>query len=156
MSERPHVADLVDLEPRRRGRPSSFTPAARERVLAAIEAGVTMAVAATHGGISRSSLYAYLDRGRRERERIDADEDPTPRPSERDYLDFLDAAEVAQATLDVVAATTIYELMIDPNVDSAVRARVAIWTIDRHDRARGFRRGEIVFDRDLPPPDVRR
>lgn len=81
------------------GRPLSLTPEVKETLVEALGAGATYRDAAALAGVSPSTLFAWLARGRSERERIERGLDPDP--SETPFLEFLELATVACARVAV-------------------------------------------------------
>lgn len=92
---------------RGRGRPSKFTPEIRVKIVEAIEAGNYVETSVQYAGITKSTFYAWLDKGTSERDRLLADPDATPDPKMADYLEFADAIERAQASSEVRAVAII-------------------------------------------------
>src|SRR5574340_1675423 len=82
-------------------RPSLLTPSVRDTITTALAAGAYIDDAAQYANVSRSSVYGWLDRGRKELARLEADEEAEPNPDEALCLDFLDAVTRAQARCKV-------------------------------------------------------
>ena len=78
---------------KKKGRPSKFTKARKERIVKAIEAGCTYEMAADYAGISRTTLWAWLRKG----------EDP----KEKAYCTFLNAVKKAEIEGAMVHLGTI-------------------------------------------------
>ena len=78
---------------KKKGRPSKFTKARKERIVKAIEAGCTYEMSADYAGISRTTLWAWLRKG----------EDP----KEKSYCTFLNAVKKAEIEGAMVHLGTI-------------------------------------------------
>lgn len=92
------------------GRRCRLTPAVQEKVLTAIRAGTYLEVAARYAGIGRSTLYSWLDRGRKARS--------------GQFLEFLDAVEGAIAQAEVQAVERI-------SAASQTDWKAAAWLLER-------------------------
>jgi transposase-like protein len=80
------------------GRPTKLTPEVKERIVRAIRAGNYGEVAARAAGISRSTYYRWMERGRE---------------GEAIYCDFADAVSGAEADAEVEAVARIRQAMPD-------------------------------------------
>jgi len=78
---------------KKKGRPSKFTKARKERIVQAIQAGCTYEMAADYAGITRSTLWNWLKKG----------EDP----KEKTYCTFLDQVKKAEVEGAMVHLGTI-------------------------------------------------
>ena len=78
-------------------RPTKLNDEIQAKIINAIKAGNYMETAAAYAGISKSTFYDWLRRGRREKERLEKNERHRPRKSEVGYLEFSDAVEKALA-----------------------------------------------------------
>lgn len=119
----------------RRGRvPTLVKPDVMKRFLDLVRAGNYLQTAAIASGIGRSTLWSWVQRGRRERERLIATESDggkvEPLESERVYLDFLDAVERAEAEAEAYHVTNIRALA-GPSNDGQVRARASFGYLER-------------------------
>ncbi len=79
------------------GRKTKLTPEIRERVVAAIRAGNYAVIAAEYAGISESSFYAWLQRGRER--------------STGPYAEFLEAVKEAEREAEVRAVAMVQKAM---------------------------------------------
>ncbi len=106
-----------------RGRPPKLlAPEVREQLLAAVRAGTYLKQAAQAAGISKSTFYAWLEKGRQ----------PGAR---QEYRDFLDALTRAEAEAEVHAVGVIRDAM-------AHDWRAAVAYLERHPE--GWRRRQRV------------
>lgn len=94
------------------GRRSRLTPEIQERVVDAIQAGNYLETAAAYAGIADSTMYNWLDRGRKERDRAQSD-DTQIKATEQPFVDFLEAVEKARATAEVRAVALIQKAASD-------------------------------------------
>src|SRR5580765_97178 len=69
------------------GRPTKLTPESKQRLLSAVRQGNYLQAAARYAGIHESTLYYWLDRGRREKS--------------GEYFDFSESLEQAEAEAEV-------------------------------------------------------
>ena len=83
------------------GRTSNLTPAVHSKIVAAVRAGNFYRAAAAYAGISKSSLYGWLERGNAEKERIE--NGAAPDTTETRYLELLDALTRAEAEAEIEA-----------------------------------------------------
>lgn len=104
------ISTNSDPDRPRIGRPTRFTPEVREKVLVAIRAGNYLEVAARYAGISRSTLFGWLDRGRKARS--------------GQFLEFLDAVDGAIAQAEVAAVADVVKA-------SQTDWRAAAWLLER-------------------------
>lgn len=81
------------------GRPLALTPAVANRLVDALGAGAPYRDAAALAGVSPSSVFAWLGRGRAEADRIERGGDPNP--DESAFLELLERTSVACAALSV-------------------------------------------------------
>lgn len=101
------------------GRPSKLTEELTDEITKVVRAGNYIETAAAYAGISKSSLYNWLRRGREERERVERGEKPKARESV--YLGFLDAVEKALAQSEIRDVTMIAKAAQDSWQASAWR-----------------------------------
>lgn len=83
-------------------RPSSLTPDKAKRISDLIAAGNDQETAAQAAGISKSTHYAWLQRGKAEKERLESlaetsEETPDVTEKEQPYLNYLESVEKAIA-----------------------------------------------------------
>lgn len=83
----------------RGGRPSKLTEEVFNAVMQALRAGNYQEVAARYAGISESTYWSWLERGKRERERIE--DGIEPNSTETIYREFLEEVEQARAAAEV-------------------------------------------------------
>lgn len=90
----------------KRGQPTKLTPEVHDRIVQAVRAGSYFSHAAAYAGISRETLYEWLDRGKTERARLDADPKAKPNPDEAHYLHFSDTLirVEGEAVIEAVAS----------------------------------------------------
>lgn len=87
--------------PGHRGRTTKLTPETAAKITDAIRAGVWIRQAAEHAGISESSLYYWLERGKNP-------DEPDPR-----YSEFLEAVTRARAESEATAVAVLRRHMPD-------------------------------------------
>lgn len=80
-------------------RPTKLNPDMIQRICRVIHAGNYIETAAAYAGISKSSLYDWMKRGREERDRIGSGMPPVE--GEAIYLEFLDSIEKALAAGEI-------------------------------------------------------
>jgi transposase len=110
-------------ERRRRGRPLSLGLETVRLICSALSTGAYPDEAASAAGISRSTYYAWLARGRGARDSRDSD-----RPVEESdlpFLDLLDAVEQATTAAEIAALETI------GRASSEGSWRAAAWFLER-------------------------
>lgn len=78
------------------GRPSMFTEERTQKILEYLGAGNYIDTACAAAGISHTTFYNWMDRGKQERDRLRATSSE-PAPDEAPYVAFVDAVEKAQA-----------------------------------------------------------
>ena len=92
------------------GRPPLLTQERYDAIIGAIKLGSFSSVAAGANGISRTTFYNWMDRGRTEIERMRMTKEKEPKSTEVIYVTFLNDVETAreygtnQATLRVINA----------------------------------------------------
>lgn len=100
------------------GRPSSLTQEVAERIVTAIRAGAYAEIAATYAGVSRSTYFLWMAKGRKDAEERDAGDFPAIDASHSHewsiesgicwcghtrYSDFLDRIKEAEAGAEIHA-----------------------------------------------------
>lgn len=115
------------------GRTSKLTPSVSKRLENALRNGSYVGPACAHAGVAPATYYAWLDRGRSELKRIEQAERALqelpnrrakarraaavkacgPLPSERPYLEFLEAATRASADAELHAVGRLVSAMKD-------------------------------------------
>ena len=88
------------------GRPIKLTSDVQEEICRATRIGAKREIAARAAGISESTFYGWVARGKAERERLQR---PRTRPRKREtpFLEFLEALERAEAKGEVTHLETI-------------------------------------------------
>jgi hypothetical protein len=76
-------------------KPSIITPEKVEQVSKLITAGNDIEVAAHAAGISKSTHYAWILRGKAEKERLSGSRNAKPKKSEELFVEYMDATEKA-------------------------------------------------------------
>jgi hypothetical protein len=84
------------------GRRPKLTAELAEALCTSLVAGNFFDVSCKAQGVAPSTVYAWLDRGRRERARLEllhaeGQDEPEPLPDEAGYLEFLEAVEKSQS-----------------------------------------------------------
>lgn len=95
-TKRAKRAKAVPKKEKPKGRATKLTPQVQEGIINSIRLGNYQDHASLANGISVSTFYNWLERGKKERERIE-DLELSPNPKEALYLDFLEAVEKAKA-----------------------------------------------------------
>lgn len=116
-------------------RPTKLTAELRERVVRAIRAGNHVEPACRSAGISASSYYRWLERGREEQDGI--------------YREFREQVERAEADAEVHAVAVIRKAMPDD-------WRAALAYLERRHPARWRRHARLELEHSGPQPDSRR
>lgn len=116
------------------GRRHLLNPDRFSRIVEAVETGAMYEDAAAYAGVTPTTLYNWLARGRNEQRRLEhhPDEDPTPDPGERVFLELLEAVEQKNGELAVYAVGH-WKLAIPGNPKAAqafLRARMPHWRAD--------------------------
>lgn len=101
------------------GRPTKFTPLARDRIVEALSVGATMEIAAGHGGVTRGTLHRWLSKGA-------ADDAPD------EYRAFYDRVKRAENRAAVAALANIQRSAVDGDW------RCSAWLLERKF---GYRKG---------------
>ena len=123
------------------GRPTLLDEDRLNRITEALENGTAARHAIRAAGVTHTTYYNWLERGRKERDRRNANlpEDPTETP----FLDFLDAVEKAEA----VAATSHMQNIAQTALNGTWQA--SAWILERR-----FPRDYGRFDRnEVSGPD---
>ncbi|MDB4884562.1 MAG: hypothetical protein JWL95_3328 [Gemmatimonadetes bacterium] len=145
----------------RTGRPSDLTPETVKRIADAIRGGADRITAARYGGVHRSTLARWMNKGRKQR-----------RGEFKDFCDAIDAAE-AEFVVQSVALVTIAgrgrPARIDPKTGAIIMPaqeadwRAAAWLLERRARKQYGRvdrlkvggdkvSGPVVFELDVGSP----
>jgi hypothetical protein len=112
----------------------------QDKVVQALEGGNWIETAANYAGIAPSTLYSWLDRGRKEQARRDEyPNDPNPKNEEK-YVEFLESVEKARARAEVQSVALIRKAAIDGTWTAAAwfleRSHPRRWgRMDRHEVA---------------------
>lgn len=77
------------------GRPTKFNVEIGNAIIENLRLGNYIEHASAAAGISKPTLYAWMEKGRKEQERIEAGLEPNP--EESDFLEFFNAVEKARA-----------------------------------------------------------
>jgi transposase len=122
----------------RTGRPSKLTAERRDRFIDAIKIGNYVDTAASLAGISRSSVYSWMAKGRE--------------GSRGEYVDFLNAVKEAEAFAENSAVGQVRRAAVIPQNWTA-----AMTFLERRFRDRWARPAQVVADpsgsgRDVLPP----
>lgn len=121
-------------------RPTLMTPEVQSKLLASLQVGATLPVAATYAGVSYRSVLRWLERGRIEEARMNQamveDGDPAPLEDEDAFWQFWRDAEVAMASMEVVSLTTIRSAMTNPDAPWPSKVKAAIFYAER--RVHGY------------------
>ncbi len=96
MAPKKEVATVKPKEPKKRGRQGFLTPDLQEKIVELIRLGNYAEDAAGASGISRSTFFAWMVRGKTEQERLRAYPNSPVRPDEAIYLEFMNAVEKAR------------------------------------------------------------
>ena len=105
------------------GRPTKLTDEIQQKILQALAAGNYQDTAAAYAGISTSTFYNWLERGKTERVRISAGE--KPKKTEEPYVEFVDAIESARAQAEVRSVALIQKAANDGTWQAAA------WYLER-------------------------
>ena len=165
--------------PRGPGHPTHLTEATQAATVGLIAVGNYFEPAVRSAGLSPSTAYGWMARGRRELERRageasehDVDEqtpedeqarivrdlDPETWDREGRFVEFLEAVQKAESDAEAYAVTTLRSLM-GPTNDGQVRARAALGYLERKHPRRWSRaeRSEVLVDStsrvEVVPPD---
>lgn len=80
----------------RTGRPSLLKPELQDKIVELIRLGNYAEDAAGACGISRTTFFIWMARGKQEAERLKMIPNAEPKPNETPYLDFMNAVEKAR------------------------------------------------------------
>jgi transposase len=118
-------------------RPRILSEATRSRVAASLQAGNYVETAAAFAGISASTFYSWMARGRAEILRVEAGGDPDP--GEVDFVEFVETVEKARADAEVRAVHAVQKAANDGTWQAAA------WFLERsHPQRWGrFQRTEL-------------
>lgn len=108
----------------KRGRPSKFTPECRNRIVSLINAGNYLDTACQAAGITYSTYREWIKRGQREYDRLEMSPRAKVKESEKDYLDFFEAVQKAEATAEARNLTII-------NKAAEKNWQAAAWFLER-------------------------
>lgn len=132
------------------GRPSLLTPQLQERLIDALKTGCYVEDAASYVGISRATVFAWMDRGLKERNRLQAFPDAEPDEKETPYLNFLDAVETARAAAQLRAVAQIQKAAADGTWQAAAwyleRSAPKKWGRKEHTEITGAEGGPLRVD----------
>lgn len=106
------------------GRPTKLTPEVHKAIVDAIREGNYLATAAEYGGVTRQSVWGWMQRGRDEVQRVAADGRRSVRESERPYVNFFNAVTRARAEAEAKSV----ELIRGASHDDW---RAAAWFLER-------------------------
>lgn len=99
--------DRITQEPKRVGRPHKLTPARIEKICDAIRVGNYRRIAAGAAGISDTTFYHYVNRGRVERARREQGKEPDD--NEDIFVQFLGSLEKAETEGEAIHVLNIAE-----------------------------------------------
>lgn len=105
------------------GRPTKLTDEIQQKILQALAAGNYQDTAAAYAGISTSTFYNWLERGKTERIRVAAGE--KPKKTEEIFVEFVDAIESARAQAEVRSVALIQKAANDGTWQAAA------WYLER-------------------------
>ena len=108
-----------------RGRRGKLTPEVREKIVSAIRAGNYAQVAAEYAGISRSTFFRWLDRGRQAQRGL--------------YRDLFEAVEAAEREAEVRAVA-----ILQKHMDESWQAAMAF--LERKHPERWGRRDQLKVE----------
>ncbi len=108
----------------KRGRPSKFTPERKNRILSLINAGNYLDTACQAAGVTYATYREWVKRGQKEYDRLEESSRAKPRESEKDYLDFFEAVQKAEATAEARNLTII-------NKAAEKNWQAAAWFLER-------------------------
>lgn len=117
------------------GRRTKLTPVVQEKVIEAVGTGNYLEVAARYAGISSATLFAWMDRGRKEVERREKDENPDEK--EGIYVEFLEAVEKARAVSETSAVALIRRAAVNGSWQAAA------WYLERTNHERWGRKQAV-------------
>lgn len=104
---------------RKSGRKLKMTPEARQKVLQALKGGHHRSAAAAFAGVSRWTLYRFIDRAEKARRKFDRGHRLTK--AERDLCLFCTDLEAAEVTPEVAALDVIAGAIRAKDVNAAFR-----------------------------------
>lgn len=105
-------------------RPPKLSDKVAGAIMNALRDGNTIGVAASAGGVSRRTLYYWLERGDKARDLISAGEEDQLNPWDEMYIIFLEAIEEAQAAIQ-------QELMQRINAAGVKSWQANAWILER-------------------------
>lgn len=117
------VEPVTAKAPAKMGRPTDFTEKTKENIYALVKAGCSYPTAAMTSGISKQSMYNWINRGVIERNRIQAGLEPIP--EEADFLDFLDSVERKKEEFIATQVTAISKAGASGNI------KAAMWLLEK-------------------------
>ena len=119
------------------GRPVKLTPEVQEDICAAIRAGNYIEPSAIRAGVSKSTLYSWLKKGKTEADRVDRAVSVGRRAKVtaklKPYVDFLDAVKKAEAEAEARDVAIISKAAI-------TQWQAAAWRLERKHYDRWGRR----------------
>ena len=106
------------------GRPTKLNEDITEEIVKAIKLGNYLETAAAYVGISKSTLYDWLRRGKREIERVEKDSRRKVKQDEQIYVDFSYAVQKALAESEMRDVLNISRA-------SEIQWQAAAWRLER-------------------------
>lgn len=92
----------------KRGRPTQLNKEKTAEICQLLRMGNYIETAAAYAGISKTTLYNWLKRGRREMDRVNQDNRRKIRKAEQIYVDFVNSVEKAMAEAEIRDVQIIY------------------------------------------------
>lgn len=114
-----------------------LTPDTQSAILEALNLGNYIETAAQYAGISVTTMYNWLDRGRSERQRLDENPDAEPNENETKYVEFLEAVEKTRSKAETRAIGLIQKAASDGTWQAAA------WFLERSFPARWGRKQNV-------------
>lgn len=91
-----------------RGRPLKLTKEVQENIVLMLKLGNYIEAAAPFAGVTKKSIYNWMERGRREEDRVNAAKGRKIRKAEKPFVDFLHAVEKAMAESEIRDVQVLY------------------------------------------------
>lgn len=141
-----------------KGRPTKLTPETHEKVINAIRAGNYLETAAEYGGVTRQTLWNWMQRGEAEKARVAEDGRRSVTKDERPYVNFFHAVTRARAEAETRNVALIQQA-------SHEDWRAAAWFLERSFQKRWGNKQKIEHTgqlnvqhliAELPPAEVER
>lgn len=92
----------------RMGRPTKLDQKVQDDIVLMLKMGNYIETAAAFAGISKTTLYSWMRRGREELERVEEGKGRKIRKAEEPYVDFLNAVEKSMAEAEIRDVQIIY------------------------------------------------